>query len=214
VPGYTLNVLPGTGTGGGVEGLVQGQLGVAAMARPPKDAEAAQGVKWVEFGQSGMAVYTHPGVGVTELTMAQVVAIFSGEIANWSEVGGANQIVILYVRDEGDSSIKALRQAVLGDTQFPETAQVLTSQADMQTAVSGTSGGVGFGSWPSALAAGADVQAVALDGVSPSDLSYPIVGPVGIGYLAGRQADVQPLVDWLLSYPGQAALREAGMIIK
>jgi phosphate transport system substrate-binding protein len=212
VPGYSLNVLLGTGTGGGVEGVAQGKLDVAAMARPPKDAEAAQGVEWVEFGQSGVAVYTHPDVGVAELTAEQVAAIFSGEVANWSEVGGSDQIIILYVRDEGDSSTKALRQAVFGDMQFPETAQVLTSQADMQTAVSGTSGSVGFGSWPSALAAGVNVRAVALGGVSPGDLSYPIVGSIGIGYLAERQADVQPLIDWLLSDPGQAALREFGVI--
>jgi phosphate transport system substrate-binding protein len=212
VPGYSLNVLPGTGTGGGVEGIVQGQLDVAAMARPPKDAEADQGVEYVEFGQSGVAVYTHPDVGVADLTTAQVTAIFSGEITNWSQVGGADQAIILYVRDEGDSSTKALRQAIFGDTQFPETAQVLTSQADMQAAVAGTLGSVGFGSWPSALAAGADVRAIALDGVRPSDPSYPLVGPIGIGYLSERQADVQPLIDWLLSEPGQVALQEYGVI--
>lgn len=65
VPGYTLEVLPGSGTGGGVKGLTEGILDVAAMARPPKDEEAAQGTEYVEFGQSGAAVYTHPGVGVT-----------------------------------------------------------------------------------------------------------------------------------------------------
>lgn len=212
VPGYTLNILPGTGTGGGVEGIVQGQLDVAAMARPPKDEEAAQGVEYVEFGQSGVAVYTHLDVGITELTVAQVAAIFSGEVTNWSQVGGSDQAIILYVRDEGDSSTQELRQVIFGDTQFPETAQVITSQTDMQVAVAGTSGSVGFGSWPSALAEGADVQAVALDGVRPSDPSYSVVGPVGIGYLSERQADVRPLIDWLLSEPGRMALQEFGVI--
>lgn len=212
VPGYSLNILPGTGTGGGVEGIVQGQLDVAAMARPPKDAEADQGVAYTEFGQSGVAVYTHPDVGVTELTVAQVTALFSGEVTNWSQVGGAEQPLILYVRDEGDSSTQALREAIFGDTEFPETAQVLTSQGDMQVAVAGTSGGVGFGSWPSALAAGTDVQAIALNGVHPGDSSYPVFGPIGIGYLSERQADIQPLIDWLVSEAGQTALQEYDVI--
>ena len=40
IPGYRLDVLPGSGTGEGVKGIVQGVLDVAAMARPPKDEEA------------------------------------------------------------------------------------------------------------------------------------------------------------------------------
>lgn len=67
-------------------------------------------------------------------------------------------------------------------------------------------------SWPSALAAGTEVVGVALDGVAPDDSAYPMTSPVGIGYLADRQAGVQPLIDWLLSEEGQAALGEFGVI--
>jgi phosphate transport system substrate-binding protein len=211
-PGYHLEVLPGSGTGGGVKGVTQGVLDVAAMVRPPKDEEAAQGIQYVGFGQMGVAVYTHPDVGVTDMTTAQAKATFSGEVENWSQVGGPDVPIILCVRDEGDSSTKALRQAVFGDAPFPETAEVLTSQGDMQATVSGSPGGVGFGSWPSALASGADVRVIVLDGVAPGDPAYSIITPIGIGYLTDRKADVQPLVDWLLSERGQAALQEFGVI--
>jgi phosphate transport system substrate-binding protein len=213
VPGYTLQVLVGSGTGGGVEGTVKGVLDVAAMARPPKEEEAAQGIEYVEFGHSGVALYTHSGVGVTDLTTAQALSILSGETTNWSQVGGPDLAIILYVRDEGDSSTKALREHIFGDAAFPESAKVLTSQADMQTAVAGTVGSVGMGSWPSALAEGADVRSIALDGVAPGDQSYPMVSPIGIGYLSARKADVQPLIDWLLSAQGQEALGEFDVII-
>jgi phosphate transport system substrate-binding protein len=213
-PGYLLKILPGSGTGGGVKGIVEGVLDVAGMARPPKDKEAAQGVEYVSFGLAGQAVITHPDVGVTNLTADQVKAIFSGEITQWSEVGGPNLPIVLYVRDEGDSSTKALRSVIMGDTPFAETlAQVLTSQGDMLAAVSGTPGSVGIATWPTALAAGAEVQPVNLDGIAPGNPVYPMVNPLGIGYLADRQADVQPLVDWLLSAEGQAALQEFDMIV-
>jgi phosphate transport system substrate-binding protein len=142
IPGYHLEVLTGTGTGGGVQGVVEGTLDVAAMARPPKDDEA---VEYVEFGQSGQAIFVHPGVSVTDLSTEQVIAIFSGEITNWSEVGGEDQEIVLCVRDEGDSSTQALREAVFGDTPFPETAQVLTSQGDMIAIIEGTPNSAGFG---------------------------------------------------------------------
>lgn len=213
VPGYTLEILPGTGTGEGVKGALQGVFDVAAMARPPKDAEAAEGIEYTEFGKSGVVVFAHPGVGVVNLTTAQVRALFSGEVANWSAVGGPDLPVVLYVRDEGDSSTQSLRKVIFGDTAFPESAQVLTSQTDMQAAVAGTPGGVGFGSWPAVLAAQANVKPITLDGVAPGDSSYPMFTPVGIGYLSTRKADVQPFADWLISEQGQKALAEFDVIL-
>lgn len=213
-PGYRLSMMPGAGTGGGVKGVTEGLFDVAAMARPPKDTEAAQGVEYVEFGQSGVAIYAHPSVGVSNLTAQQVTAIFSGTITNWSEVGGPSADIILYVRDEADSSTKALRSAVLGDTPFLKTARTLTSQSEMQEAVATTPHSVGVGSWPSALAAGVDVRAVALDGVAPGDPAYPMVAPIGIGYLSDHKAEVQPLIDWLLSAQGKTALQKFGVIVK
>jgi phosphate transport system substrate-binding protein len=213
-PGYRLEVLSGSSTGGGVKGVIQGVLDVAAMVRPPKDEEAAQNVEYVEFGQAGQAVITHPDVDVSDLTTAQVVAIFSGEITNWSEIGGPDRPIILYVRDDDDSSTKALRSAIMGDMPFAATVtRVLTSQSDMLASVAGTPDSLGIATWPTALAEGAEVQAVTIDGVAPGDDSdYPMMTPLGIGYLAERQAKVQPLIDWLRSEQGRAALSEFDVI--
>jgi phosphate transport system substrate-binding protein len=212
VPDLNLDILPGSGTGGGVTGVLEDILDVAAMARPAKEEEAAQGIEYFEFGQSGVALYTHLDVGVTDLTTAQAKSVLLGEVTNWSQVGGPDQEIVLYVRDEGDSSTEAVRETVMGDEPFPGIAQVITSQADMQAAVANTPGSVGFGSWPAALASEADLRAIALDGVAPSDPANPMVSPVGLGYLAADQAAVQPLMDWLASEQGQAALREYGVI--
>jgi len=212
-PNYRLEVLPGSGTGGGVKGLLQGVLDIAAMARPPKDEEIAQNVKYAGFGQAGNGILIHPEVGVTNLTSAQVTAIFSGQVTNWSEVGGPDLPIILYVRDEGDSSTDALRSFVMGDTPFPETmAQVITSQSDMFASVAGTPGSIGVGTWPAVLATGAKVNVVAIDGVAPGDPHYPMKNPLGIGYLANRQDDMQPLIDWLQSGKGQTALQKFDVI--
>jgi phosphate transport system substrate-binding protein len=211
-PGYYVEVLSGSGTGGGVKGIISGVLDVAAMARPPKPEEAEQNVAYVEFGKSGVAIYAHPDVTVTNLSTDQVKAIFSGEVTNWSEVGGANAPIIWYVRDEGDSSTQAIREAIMGDIPFPETAQVLTSQGDMLTAVAGTPYSVGLGTWTTARAEEAQVKAIAIDGVTPDDPAYLMITTLGISYLKDRQAEVQPLIDWLLSEQGQKKLQEFDLI--
>ena len=80
VPGYHLDILSGSGTGGGVKGVTQGILDIAAMARPPKDTEmeAAPTFQYVEFGLGSVTFLAHPDTGISDLTAEQAVAIFSG----------------------------------------------------------------------------------------------------------------------------------------
>jgi phosphate transport system substrate-binding protein len=212
-PGYRLSVLPGAGTGSGVQGILSGGLDLAAMARAPKDSEAEQGVEWVQFGFSAGPVLAHPDVGVNNLTTEQVVAVFSGEVTNWSEVGGADVPIVLFVRDEEDSSTQSIRGEIIGDMPFPASAEILVSQSEMQEKVSGTPGAVGFGSLPAALAAGADLVGLALDGISPTDPDFPIVSPIGVGFMSEYKADFQILLDWLLSDQGQQALGNVGVTL-
>lgn len=212
-PGYNLNVLSGTGTGGGVKGVLDGSLDIAAMARAAKDDETAQGVEYLKFGDTGVAILVHPDVDVDNLTQAQVKAIFTGEITNWSEVGGQDLEMIVYVRDEEESTTILLRELIFGDTPFPETvAGVLTNVDDMVAAVEGTPGAIGFGSWTAVMATGRNVAAAMLDGVQPDDPDYAAIQPVGIGYLKSHEETVQPLVAWLVSEDGQTMLQQLGVI--
>jgi phosphate transport system substrate-binding protein len=212
-PGYKLELLSGSGSGGGATGAIEGVLDVAAMSRELKDEEAAGGLEFVAFGQSGTAVFTHSAVGITELSSEQMTAIFTGEVTNWSEVGGPDADIILYVRDESDSATSALREAIFGEAAFADSAVVLTSAGDMLSAVEGTENSVGFGTWPAALAEGSDVSAVALDGVTPGEDTYPITNAMGLAFLADRQSDVQPLIDWLQAAHGQEMLAGFDMIL-
>lgn len=83
----------------------------------------------------------------------------------------------------------------------------------MQDHVADTVGAVGSGSWPAAVAAGAELQFIALDAMSPCGDGYPCASPVEIGYLAEHREKVQPLINWLVSENGQAALRELDVLI-
>ena len=207
-------ILSGSGTSAAIKGVLDHTLDIVAMARKPKDDETAKGLLYTPIGNASIAVVIHPDLNISGLTKAQVVAIFFGKIANWSEVGGPDQKIVVYARDEDESATQALRKAIFGDTPFPDTtAKVLTSTKDMLTAVSGTKYSIGFASWPAVLVAQSAVKPVTIDGVLPKEATYPWILPLGIGYLDSRQADVQPLIDWLTSERGQAALHKLEVII-
>lgn len=209
-PGYNLRALPGTGTGGGVEGVMNGTLDLAAMTREPNEDEP---IEFFLLGYGAQAIITHPDVGVDALSYEQVKDIFTGQITNWSEVGGPDLSIVLFVRDEPDASARAIREYIVGDAPFAESAQVLTSQNDMQTAVEGTPGAIGVGTWPTIVINGANVTAVNLNGLSPTDPAYEMVSTLGLGYLAEQQSVVQPLLDWLSSETGRTHLQDLALIL-
>jgi phosphate transport system substrate-binding protein len=196
-----------------VEGIIQGILDVAAMGRRPTDDESGQ-IEFVSLGWGAEVPITHADVGVTSLTTQELVAIFSGQVTNWSEVGGPDLDIIVYVRGSDTVHTKVIREHVLGDVLFTEMAQIMGGLGDMTAAVETTPGSVGYANYPGVVGSGVDVQAIAVDGFEHDNLGYLAVLELGIGYLPERQSDVQPLIDWLLSDSGQSALREAGMMIK
>lgn len=215
-PSYDLDVLAGSGTGGGVKGVTDGLLDVAAMARSPHDTEleVAPSFVFVPIGQAGIGLMVHPTVTIESLTSEEVSGIFSGEITNWLMVGGSDADINLFVRDEQEPATGSLRDTFFGDTAFLETAITITSAADMMTSIEGTEYSIGYGVWPAVVTAGVEINALQLDGVSPTDASYPMVTPLGIGYLAEKQDLVQDLVDWLGSDTGKTTLRNLGVILE
>ena len=215
-PAYDLDILAGSGTGGGVQGVSKGLLDIAAMQRPPKDTEleAAPSFVYVPLGEAGVAIMVHPSVTVDSLTSEQVTNILSGEITNWSEVGGLDKDIVLFVRDEEETSTGLLRDHVIGEITFSETTIILTSASDMISSIESTEYSIGYGTWSAVLAGGTDINAVDLDGIAPTEATYPMLTSVGIGYLQVKSDIVEVLVDWLVSATGQIALANVGIIIE
>jgi len=213
MPTHNLDVMDGVGTSEGVQGVLQGTLDIAAMARPPNSDEI---VEYVELGKVGVAVVVHPTVeGITQLTTEQLIAIFSGKITNWAELNGPNETIILYVRDEKDSSTKNFRNTIFDDRPFSDTvANVLHSHGDMLLAIERTPYSIGFTTWVAALSLNSEIKAIAVDGVAPNEATYPMMNQLGIGYLAKQQTTIQPVIDWLLSEKGKQIRRNFGVIVE
>jgi phosphate transport system substrate-binding protein len=214
VPNYRFRVLSGSGIDPSVKGVVEGVLDIAAMNRLATPAETAHGLKFFQFGEASVVVFTHPGVGILSLTTDQLRDIFTGKITNWSQLGGPDLAIVPYVRNEDNGNTQVLRQAVFHDLQFSETVEVINSGDAMRTAVAVTTGSIGYGAWPPIQATGVNVQAVALDNINPDDPVYPLRSVFGIGYLGEHEAKLAPFIQWLQSPTGRAKLASFGVIIR
>ncbi|GAC1541075.1 MAG: PstS family phosphate ABC transporter substrate-binding protein [Herpetosiphon sp.] len=213
-PGYRLDILSGPDTTTAVEATIKGVVDVAGMARPIKSDEAAQEMEYYQLGTAPIAVLAHAEVGVATLTGTQLTEIFAGTITNWAQVGGDDLPIVVFVLTEQALPTRSIREAVIGDRLFAKTAtHIVTVQGDdMYSAVAGTKGSIGYGSWTVALLKKVGARPIALNGVVPEDRSYPVKTALGIGFLRYRQGDVQPLVDWLHSREAKVALQRLAVI--
>jgi len=209
----TFEFLSGTGTGGGVKGVLQRQLDLAAMGRAPTSEETAGGIAYLDVGLDRVAIAVSLDVPVTQLTGQQVKDILTGKITNWSAVGGPDATINVLVRDEADSATAVLRDKLLGKEAFAGSALALTSAPDMQAALSNMTRAIGFLGNSDLRLEKPKAHAVVIDGHDLANLNdtYPYPRPVGIGYLPANVAQVQPFLDFIKSAEGQALLVSAGI---
>ena len=119
--GVELAILPSSTTHG-LADLVAGKADVAMLAEPLETAAAALNknepglVDQAEYigrhvGDAFIQFIVHPSNPVQKLTKAQLAAIYSGKIKNWSELGG-NNLPVLVVGEPTSSPYRLIRDAL------------------------------------------------------------------------------------------------------
>ena len=172
--GLTLSFNP-TGSGAGITSAQEGTADLGLSSRPLRDTET--GVDYVVFAIDGLAVIVHPDNPVTNLTIEQINGIYTGQITNWSEVGGDDAPIAAIGREAGSGSRGAFDDIIGLDD--PQHDQELTSGGAIITAVATNPFAIGY----SSLSAVNDtVSILAVNGVMISeetlaDMSYPVARP-------------------------------------
>ncbi len=84
-PDVTIDIQQ-TGSGAGITAAIDGSCEIGMSSRALKDEELAEGLTETQIALDGIAVIVNRENGVTNLTSEQLRRIFTGEIANWSDV--------------------------------------------------------------------------------------------------------------------------------
>lgn len=166
--------------------------------------------------------FVHKDNPVENLSSDQIKAIYSGEITNWSEVGGRNEKIIAFQRNEGSGSQSMLKR-FMGDTPIMEAPkeQVNDLMVGIIDKVSNyknktNSFGFSFRYYVEDLIKNPDIKVISVDGVYPnidniSSQTYPITGYVyAVTYKDNPNPNVKLLIDWILSDEGQTIIEKTG----
>ncbi len=168
----------------------------------------------------GLAVLVHPSNQISQLSIGTLARVFSGEIRNWSEIGGANQSITLYARDDRSGTWDTFKSLVM-DKQHPlhASAKRYESNDRLSDDVSADPGGIGF----SGLASVRNSKVLAIsDGdapaLKPSRLTvasedYPLSRRLFM-YTPGDDttAMAKDFVEFVLDAEGQAIVSKSGFV--
>ncbi len=218
------------GSGTGFAALKAGNADIAASSRPIKDQEAKELSSFGDLKSAvgeqviaidGVAVILHPGNPLRQLDTLQLARIFSGEIKDWSELGGNPGAIHIYARDEKSGTYETFKELVLAKygKNLSATALRFESGEQLSDEVSKDLNGIGFSGLPSVRRA----KAVAIaDGDSRPMLptisliateDYPLSRRLYLYVPPSiHQRWAQALVRFTQSAEGQAIVAQSGFV--
>ena len=212
-PGVTVSYDP-TGSGAGITGAADKTLDIGLSSRALKDDEKAD-VDGTTIALDGIAIIVNNASKVEDLTVDQLKQMFTGEITNWSEVGGDDGEIVLIGREAGSGTRDGF-ESIVDVKDSCKYAQELTATGAVISAVEANPLAIGYASLS---AVGDTVKMVTVGGVECSeetvkDGSYevqrPFVFVTNKSVALSEQA--QAFFDFATSADAADLIRTAGAV--
>lgn len=206
-----------TGSGAGIEAVTNGTADIGNSSRTLSDEEKAKGIVENIVAIDGIAVVTDKNNKVSNLTTDELKKIYTGEITNWKDLGGADQAIVVIGREAGSGTRGAFEE-ILGIEDACKYAQQLNETGAVMAKVSETDGAIGYVSLDKV---DDSVRALELDGVKASketikDGSYTLQRPFVMatkGEISKQSKEVQAVFDFINSEAGQKVIEQVGLVI-
>ncbi len=180
--------------------------------------------EYTPIGTEAFVFFVHKDNPITNLTTKQIKDIYSGKITNWKDVGGKNEKIAAFQRNEGSGSQSMLKR-FMGDTPIMDAptemvndlmAGIIEQVADYKSKTNSI--GFSFRYYVEGIIKNPDIKMISIDGAAPTSEnirngSYPILTPIyAVTYKENQNGNVDKLLEWILSDEGQYIINETGYV--
>jgi len=204
-----------TGSGAGINAAREGSADIGLSSRALRAGEIEEGLESITFAIDAIAIIINPENTVEDLTVEQLAALFTGEITNWSEVGGPDSPVALVGREAGSGTRDGF-ESIVGVVDQCAYDQELNSGGAVIAAVATNPFAIGYAS----LSAVRDtVRAITVNGAAANeanalDGSYEVQRPFIFVLNPDNELSeaAQAFIDFALSGDAYGILHNAGVI--
>jgi phosphate transport system substrate-binding protein len=214
----------GGGSGTGIAALINGGTDICEASRPMKEKEKemvrgrhGKDVTEIPVALDGVAVYVPQSSPLQSLTQAQLKSIYTGTITNWRDVGGPDQRIIAYSRENNSGTYVFFKEHVLNNEDFAREVQTLPGTAAVVNAISKDPASIGYGG----IAYASGIKALAIKRDESSEAVIPTMQTVDSGQyplsrqlffytVGGPSGETREFIDWVLGPEGQKICEAVG----
>ena len=205
----------------GLAAIIDGtaQIGMSSRRAKVTEVSAAQAkgvmMKPTIVAYDGIAVIVNEGSGVKELTKRQVEQIFTGDVTDWSEVGGAPGKISVYTRNTSSGTYSDFKELAMKKRDYAGSSQKLAGNEQIVAEVAGNPNGIGYVGLAYLKEPG--IHVVSIDGHTPTkeevlSKKYPYARPT-FYYTNGEPAgEAAKFVEFTLGEEGQKIVEKVGFI--
>lgn len=205
----------GTGSGDGIKNTgALYQIGMSS--RDLSAAEKVTGLVESIVAIDGIAVIVNKANPVRNLTKEQIKNIYTGQITDWSQVGGTKGPIAVVSREEGSGTRGAFEELLGFQGKLLKGANESTSTGAIKAGIAGNPNAIGYISLGSV---DATIKALSVDGVTASTANvlnntYKIARPFIVMTKGKPSGEVKKFTDWMLSPAGQAIVKKSWIPVK
>src|SRR6476620_1520153 len=219
-PGTTFDIAA-EGSTTGIAAIIDGTAQIGMSSRRAKPAEmsaaSAKGVhmKPTIVAYDGIAVIVNSANSIKSLTKKQVEQIFTGEVADWSAVGGSGGKISIYTRNTSSGTYSDFKELAMKKRDYAGGSQKMAGNEQIAAEVGKNPNGVGYVGMAYLKAGG--IKAMPIDGALPSTKSvqahsYPYWRPT-FYYTNGDPSGLaKDFVDFTVGSGGQKIVAQVGFV--
>ena len=217
-PGVTFDIAA-EGSTTGIAAIIDGTADIGMASRRAFDTEVSsasangRSLKPTIVAYDGIAVIVNTANSVNALTKKQIESIFTGEVTDWSAVGGSPGAISIYTRNTSSGTYSDFKGMAMSKKDYADTAQKMAGNEEIASEVGKNPNGIGYVGMAYLNASG--VKAVAVNGVKPSiatvqNHSY-LLSRSTFYYTNGEATgEAKSFLDFTISSAGQKIVEAVG----
>ena len=205
----------------GIAAIIDGtaQIGMSSRRAKPAEMSAASSkgvnMKPTIVAYDGIAVIVNSANSIKSLTKKQVEQVFTGEVTDWSAVGGSGGKISIYTRNTSSGTYSDFKELAMKKRDYAGGSQKMAGNEQIASEVGKNPNGVGYVGLAYTKAGG--IKVMPIDGVLPSVQSvhaktYPYARPT-FYYTNGEPTGLaKQFLDFTISAPGQKIVAQVGFV--
>lgn len=166
------------GSSTGVVSITEGHADIGMTSRPPSAKEIARAkakgvqLKKITVARDGIAVVVHESNPIESISLAEIEAVFAGDIDDWAGIGATSGNISAYTRNTSSGTYDLFRAKAMSSRDYGENTQKVAGNEQIAAEVARNPNGIGYVGLAYTETPG--IKVVPVEGMLPRAEDYPL----------------------------------------